>query len=109
MPEEKKQLKLGLNLDDYRYEARHCTGQTLCRWIDMNYIQGHDFAQRCPTWQKEGFDVYGAVGKCNIVYYLLSGNPYEIPPESKPPWNTGFYLYALWVIAIHHKVHAPAA
>ncbi len=73
MPEEKERLKLGLNLDDYRYDARHCTGQTLCRWIDMNYIQGHDFAQRCPTWQKEGFDVYGAVGKCNIVYYLLSG------------------------------------
>jgi Fe-S oxidoreductase len=73
MPERKAKLTLGLNLDDYRYDARHCTGQTLCRWIDMNYVQGHDFAQRCPTWQKEGFDVYGAVGKCNLVYYLLSG------------------------------------
>jgi len=73
MPEGKDKITLGLNLDDYRYDARHCTGQTQCRWIDLNYVQGHDFAQRCPTWQKEGFDIYGAVGKCNIVYYLLSG------------------------------------
>jgi Fe-S oxidoreductase len=73
MSKGKKQLSLGLNLEDYRYDARHCTGQTLCRWIDLNYVQGQDFAERCPTWQKEGFDVYGAVGKCNIVYYLLNG------------------------------------
>ena len=73
MPEEKAKLALGLNLNDYRYEARHCAGQTQCRWIDLNYVQGRDFAQRCPTWHKLGFDVYGAVGKCNIVYYLLSG------------------------------------
>jgi len=72
MPAPKKRLTLGLNLDDYRYEARHCTGQTQCRWIDLNYIQGLDFAQRCPPWHKEGFDVYGAVGKCNTVYYLLT-------------------------------------
>jgi len=72
MAEEKRQLTLGLNLDDYRYDSRHCTGQTLCRWIDLNYVQGQDFAERCPTWQKEGFDVYGAVGKCNIVYSVLT-------------------------------------
>lgn len=73
MSGKKEQFSLGLNLDDYRYDARRCTGQTLCRWIDLNYVQGHDFAERCPTWRKEGFDVYGAVGKCNIVYYLLQG------------------------------------
>ena len=70
---EKKLITLGLNLDDYRYDARHCTGQTLCRWIDLNYVQGQDFAERCPPWQKEGFDTYGAVGKCNVVYSLLTG------------------------------------
>ncbi len=73
MPEDRKRITLGLNIDDYRYDARHCTGQTLCRWIDLNYVQGHDFAERCPTWKREGFDIYGAVGKCNVVYYLLTG------------------------------------
>jgi Fe-S oxidoreductase len=73
MVKKKERFKLGLNIDNYKYDARHCTGQNHCRWIDMNYIQGHDFAERCPTWHKEGFDVYGAVGKCNIVYYLISG------------------------------------
>jgi len=73
MSEKAERLILGLNLDDYRYEARHCTGQAQCRWIDYNYSQGTDFAWRCPSWQKEGFDSFGAEGKCNIVYYLLTG------------------------------------
>ncbi|MEW6143020.1 MAG: (Fe-S)-binding protein [Chloroflexota bacterium] len=68
-----RKLSLGLNLDDYYFEARHCDGQTPCRWIEYNYVQGVDFSWGCPAWKNQGFDAYGAAGKCNIVYYLLMG------------------------------------
>ncbi len=73
MAEGKKQIKLGLNLDDYIYEARHCDGQQHCRWIDLNYARGIDFSWRCPAWQNELDNAYGAMGKCNLVYDLLKG------------------------------------
>ena len=73
MTEERKKYSLGLNLDDYRYEARHCDGQSHCRWIDFNYVTGVDFSWRCPPWQKETFTAYGAMGKCHLVYQLLMG------------------------------------
>jgi len=73
MAEERKRLTLGLTLDDYRYEARHCIGQNQCRVIDLNYIKGMDFSFRCPPWQKETLNAYGAAGKCNISYFLLTG------------------------------------
>jgi len=71
MPAERQKYTLGLNLDDYRYEARHCDGQSHCRWIDFNYVKGVDFSWRCPSWQKETFTAYGAMGKCHLVYNLL--------------------------------------
>ena len=70
---EKKKFSLGVNLDDYRYEARHCDGQNHCRWIDLNHVTGVDFSWRCPPWQKEGFHVYGAAGKCHLTYHLMMG------------------------------------
>lgn len=73
MSEKTPRFTLGINLDNYRYDARHCTGQAQCRWIDYNYVPGVDFSWRCPSWQEEGFDSFGAEGKCNIVYYLLTG------------------------------------
>lgn len=71
MAEEK--VELGLNLDDYKYDARHYPAQGHGRWIDYNYVQGVDFSWRCPPWQHEGFDAYGIAGKCDIVDYLLRG------------------------------------
>jgi len=72
MTEEK--LELGLNLENYRNEARHYPAQGHARWIDYNYIRGVDFSSRCPPWQYEGFDAYGVAGKCDIIDHLLSGN-----------------------------------
>lgn len=66
-----EKLSTGLNLDHYRYDARHYPSQGHSRWIDYNYVQGLDFAYRCPSWQYAGFDAYGAAGKCNVVYQLL--------------------------------------
>lgn len=68
-----KKLELGLNLDDYEYDARHWPAQGHGRWIDYNYVQGIDFSWRCPSWQNGGFDAYGIAGKCDIVDYLLRG------------------------------------
>jgi Fe-S oxidoreductase len=73
MAAERNKYSLGLNLDDYKYEARHCDGQSHCRWIDFNYVPGVDFSWRCPPWQKETFTAYGAMGKCHLVYNLLTG------------------------------------
>ena len=69
-----EKLELGLNLEDYRYEARHYPAQGHARWIDYNYIRGVDFSWRCPPWQYEGFDAYGVAGKCSIIDRLLSGD-----------------------------------
>lgn len=68
-----ERLELGLNLDDYQYDARHYPAQGHGRWIDYNYVQGVDFSWRCPPWQRQGFDAYGIAGKCDIVDYLLKG------------------------------------
>jgi Fe-S oxidoreductase len=75
-----EKLELGLNIENYRYEARHYPAQGHARWIDYNYIRGVDFSWRCPPWQYEGFDAYGVAGKCSIVDRLLSGNlDYSLP------------------------------
>jgi len=73
MSGEKRQLSLGLNLDDYKYDAKHCVSCHQCRWIDYNYVPGLDFSWKCPPWQYEQFDAYGAEGKSRIVYDLLTG------------------------------------
>lgn len=73
MPAERHKFTLGLNLDDYRYESRHCDGQNHCRWIDLNHLAGVDFSWRCPPWQKEGFTAFGAAGRCHQVYQILMG------------------------------------
>lgn len=72
MAEEKQRLSLSLNLEDYRYESRHCIGQNHCRHIDLNYVKGTDFQLRCPPWAKEIMHAYGAPGKMNFAYFLLT-------------------------------------
>jgi len=73
MAEERQRLSLSLNLEDYRYDARHCIGQNHCRHIDLNYVRGTDFQLRCPPWAKEIMHAYGAPGKLNFAYFLLTG------------------------------------
>ncbi len=73
MEKEKEHTSLGLNLEDYLYEAQNCTGQRACLFIDLNYLQGTDFSFRCPVWQKEQLSAYGAMGKCKLTSDLLTG------------------------------------
>jgi len=69
-----EKISLDHNLAHYRYEARHWPAQGHARFIDYNFVQGIDFAYRCPSWQFEMMDAYGLSGKCNIVYQLLQGD-----------------------------------
>jgi len=73
MPDQDEKFTLGLNLDDYRVDARHYPAMGHAKWIDYNYVQGVDYSWRCPAWQYSGFDAYGVAGRCNIVYSLLQG------------------------------------
>ena len=73
MAEVANKIALGLNLDDYKYEARHCVGCAGCKWVDMNYISGMDFAWKCASWHQGVFDAYGAAGKAKIIWDLLAG------------------------------------
>ena len=66
-------LTLGLNLDDYWYEARHCPSCAGCKWVELNYVSGVDFAMRCPSLQYGRFLSYGAAGKCPIIWDLMTG------------------------------------
>jgi len=66
-------LTLGLNLDDYWYEARHCCSCAGCKWVELNYVSGVDFAHRCPSIQYGGYIAYGAAGKCAIIWDLITG------------------------------------
>lgn len=66
-------LTLGLNLDDYWYEARHCCSCAGCKWVELNYVTGVDFAHRCPSIHNGRFLSYGAAGKCAIVWDLITG------------------------------------
>ncbi len=66
-------LKLGLNFDDYWYEARHCVACHNCKWIELNYLEGVDFSYRCPSWQYGQFDAYGTEGRVKVVWDLLMG------------------------------------
>lgn len=75
-----EKISLDHNLDHYRYEARHWPAQGHARFIDYNFVQGIDFAYRCPSWQFEMLDAYGLSGKCNIVYQLLQGDLDEASP-----------------------------
>jgi len=73
MAEVAQKFTLGLKLDDYKYEARHCTSCAGCKWVDMNYISGMDFAWRCVSWHQGVFDAYGAAGKSKIIWDLTAG------------------------------------
>jgi len=66
-------LALGLNFDDYWYEARHCVSCGQCKWIELNYVNGPDFSYRCPSWHYGKWDSFGAAGKVKIVWDLLMG------------------------------------
>jgi len=73
MAQVSNKLTLGLNFDDYWYEARHCVSCAGCKWVELNYVPGKDFAYRCPSWQYGRFDAYGAAGKVKIIWDLLMG------------------------------------
>ncbi len=73
MAQEGERLTLGLNLEDYKWDADCCVGCAACKWIDFIYMPGWDFSWRCPPWQKYRFDAYGACGKARIVKDLLAG------------------------------------
>lgn len=66
-------VTMGLNLDDYWYEARHCVSCSQCKWVELDYVIGKDFAWRCPSWQYGLFNAYGANGKMPIIWDLLTG------------------------------------
>jgi Fe-S oxidoreductase len=72
MAEKSEQLELGLNLEDYKLDARDCVGCAGCKWVDFIYMPGWDFSWKCPPWQKYQFDAYGACGKMKIAHDLLS-------------------------------------
>jgi len=72
MTQEQKRFTLGFNLADYYYDAIQCCSCHQCRWIDFNYVQQPDFSWKCPPWQYEQFDAYGAEGKNRIVADLLT-------------------------------------
>ena len=64
---------MDLNLDNYWYEARHCVNCSQCKWVELDYVVGKDFAYRCPAWQYGMFNAYGAAGKAPIIWDLLTG------------------------------------
>ena len=66
-------LTLGLNLDDYWYEARHCCSCAGCKWVELNYVSGVDFAHRCPSIHYGRFLAHGAAGKTAIIWDLITG------------------------------------
>jgi Fe-S oxidoreductase len=66
-------LTLGLNLDDYWYEARHCCSCAGCKWVELNYVSGVDFAHRCPSIHYGRYISHGAAGKCAIIWDLITG------------------------------------
>jgi len=72
MAEVANNISLGHNLDDYKYEARHCTSCAGCKWVDMNYISGMDFSWKCVSWHQGVFDAYGAAGKAKIIWDLMA-------------------------------------
>ena len=73
MAQVSNKVTLGFNLDDYSYEARHCVSCSGCRWVELNYVQGKDFAYRCPSWEYGQYNAYGASGKMAIIWDLING------------------------------------
>ena len=62
-----EKISLDHNLDHYRYEARHWPAQGHARFIDYNFVQGIEYAYRCPSWQFEMMDVYCVNGSQAIA------------------------------------------
>jgi len=73
-------MKLDLNLESYARDAKDCSGQGGCKFIDWIYVPGRDFSWRCPAWHYYGLDAYGMAGKMKIVRDLLAGRlDYDSP------------------------------
>ena len=73
MTQVSNKVALGLNFDDYWYEARHCTSCAQCKWVELNYMPGVDFSYRCPCWQFGRWEAFGTAGKTKIIWDLLQG------------------------------------
>ncbi|MFH1485866.1 MAG: (Fe-S)-binding protein, partial [Chloroflexota bacterium] len=59
--------------EDYRYDVEKCVGCKGCYWVDLIYVPGPDFAERCPSAFKHKFDTYLAFGKGKVGLGLLDG------------------------------------
>jgi len=70
-------FKLDLDLRNYLWEAKTCTGCSYCKYGDWTYApsaEEYDFVWICPEWEWGVMDQYGTSGRIKIVGGLLSGD-----------------------------------
>jgi len=63
-----------LDVDEYRRQAKLCVRCSFCKYIDMNWIKGLDFARQCPIDTKYALNLYSAHGLLYAASAELDGN-----------------------------------
>lgn len=60
-------------LKDFREEAERCSRCSLCKWVPMDQVKGHDFSYVCPSISRFNFHCYSAGGRLNIALSMMDG------------------------------------
>ncbi|MDY7034700.1 MAG: (Fe-S)-binding protein [Thermodesulfobacteriota bacterium] len=76
-------FKLDLDLRNYLWEVKTCTGCAMCKYGDWTYVpsaEEYDFSWICPEWEWGVMDHYGTTGRVKTVGSLLMGDlPVDYP------------------------------
>ena len=70
-------FKLDLDLRNYLWEAKTCTGCAMCKYGDWIYVPSadvYDFSWICPEWECGVMDHYGTAGRIKILGAVFSGD-----------------------------------
>lgn len=63
-----------LDVDEYRRQAKLCVRCSFCKYIDMNWIKGLDFARQCPIDTRYALNLYSAHGLLYAATAELDGD-----------------------------------
>lgn len=62
-----------MGLEQYQGDMNMCCRCSACKWVPMQQVQGHQFANVCPSISRYNFHSYSGGGRMNIGSAMLRG------------------------------------
>jgi Fe-S oxidoreductase len=63
-----------MGLEQYQGDMNMCCRCSACKWVPMQQVSGHEFANVCPSISRYNFHSYSGGGRMNIGAAMLRGD-----------------------------------